>query len=94
MEKIVQELLEKINDRDNVVRWTAAKGIARICARLNREMAAEVVASVMSTSFADTTSGGNWHGGCLALAELSRRGCLLPDQVPLVFLRLFFNRMD
>lgn len=79
---MITELLNKVNNRDNLVRWTAAKGIARICARLNREMAAEVVSAILSTNFDLKKSGGTWHGGCLAIAELCRRGCLLPDQVP------------
>ncbi|KAI1718603.1 tubulin-specific chaperone D [Ditylenchus destructor] len=82
IESIIGELLSKINARDNVVRWTAAKGIARISSRLPRELAAQVVASILESSFNDLYNGGTWHGGCLALAELCRRGCLLPDQVP------------
>ncbi|KAI3420324.1 hypothetical protein GPALN_003633 [Globodera pallida] len=87
VEILLGELLLKVTDKDNVVRWTAAKGIARICARLPRQMGAEVVSSVLVNCFGESNAdeaANAWHGGCLALAELCRRGCLLPDQVPKV----------
>jgi hypothetical protein len=36
---------------------------------------------VVSALFADPESDSAWHGGCLALAELSRRGLLLPGRL-------------
>ena len=35
----------------------------------------------MPGMFSDTEADSSWHGGCLALAELSRRGLLLPDRL-------------
>jgi hypothetical protein len=40
-----------------------------------------VVVSVLEL-FSDSEGDGAWHGGCLALAELSRRGLLLPFRLP------------
>ncbi|KAF7634087.1 TFCD_C domain-containing [Meloidogyne graminicola] len=88
IEVILGQLLLKLNDRDNCVRWTSAKGIARICARIPLEMAAQVVSSIFKDIFEGKTStqssSSSWMGGCLVLAELCRRGCLLPEQVPKV----------
>uniref|UniRef100_A0A914GRG9 Tubulin-specific chaperone D n=1 Tax=Globodera rostochiensis TaxID=31243 RepID=A0A914GRG9_GLORO len=97
VEILLGELLLKVTDKDNVVRWTAAKGIARICARLPRQMGAEVVSSVLINCFGESNAdeaANSWHGGCLALAELCRRGCLLPDQVPKVMLLSAVNVRD
>nr|CAD2152735.1 unnamed protein product [Meloidogyne enterolobii] len=85
IEIILGQLLLKLRDRDNLVRWTSAKGIARICARIPLEMAAQVVSSIFKDIFEDKTDSNvasSWMGGCLVLAELCRRGCLLPEQVP------------
>uniref|UniRef100_A0A915LY91 Tubulin-specific chaperone D n=1 Tax=Meloidogyne javanica TaxID=6303 RepID=A0A915LY91_MELJA len=85
IEIILGQLLLKLRDRDNLVRWTSAKGIARICARIPLEMAAQVVSSIFKDIFEDKTDSNvasSWMGGCLVLAELCCRGCLLPEQVP------------
>lgn len=58
--------------------------MARICARLPREMGAQVVEALLNDKLDETKSAGHWHGYCLALAELCRRGCLLPNQVSVV----------
>jgi hypothetical protein len=63
-----------ISDTDYVVRWSAAKGIARICERLNRkELALDVCDSVLSlfSSFGEHDDAG-WNGACLTIAELCR----------------------
>ena len=39
LEFIIQYLLDALKDDDNVVRWTAAKGIGRITMRLSKDFA-------------------------------------------------------
>ncbi|CAN0583774.1 unnamed protein product, partial [Ectocarpus sp. 12 AP-2014] len=41
----------------------------------------DVVCSVLDL-FVEAEWDGAWHGGCLALAELARRGLLLPERLP------------
>lgn len=62
-------LLRSLRDEDTVVRWSAAKGVGRIGARLPAMAAADVCDSVL-TLFADNERDTAWHGGCMALAEL------------------------
>mmetsp|Transcript_38298 Transcript_38298/g.89552 ORF Transcript_38298/g.89552 Transcript_38298/m.89552 type:complete len:309 (+) Transcript_38298:693-1619(+) len=81
VEDVVELLLTGLRERDTVVRWSAAKGIGRVTNRLPQHLADEVVAAVLQV-FSPTESDSAWHGGCLALAELSRRCLLLPDRLP------------
>ncbi|KAG9465973.1 hypothetical protein GDO78_017411 [Eleutherodactylus coqui] len=81
IEHVVEQLLVGLKDKDTIVRWSAAKGIGRLTGRLPRELADDVVGSVLDCfSFQETNNA--WHGGSLALAELGRRGLLLPSRLP------------
>ncbi|XP_023729243.1 tubulin-folding cofactor D [Lactuca sativa] len=83
IEEIIELLLSGLKDTDTVVRWSAAKGIGRITSRLTYTLAEEVLLSVLEL-FSPGEGDGSWHGGCLALAELARRGLLLPVSLPKV----------
>ncbi|XP_058559363.1 tubulin-specific chaperone D isoform X2 [Neofelis nebulosa] len=94
VESVIEQLLIGLKDQDTIVRWSAAKGIGRMAARLPKELADDVVGSVLDCfSFQETD--GAWHGGCLALAELGRRGLLLPsrleDVVPVILKALTYE---
>ncbi|KAK4803453.1 hypothetical protein SAY86_003270 [Trapa natans] len=81
VEEIIEMLLSGLRDTDTVVRWSAAKGIGRITSRLTSALSEEVLSSVLEL-FSSGEGDGSWHGGCLALAELARRGLLLPTSLP------------
>ncbi|XP_069510643.1 tubulin-specific chaperone D isoform X2 [Ambystoma mexicanum] len=94
IENVVEQLLVGLKDKDTIVRWSAAKGIGRLTGRLPKELADDVVGSVLDCfSFQETENA--WHGGCLALAELGRRGLLLPSRlqnvVPVILKALTFD---
>nr|XP_045746113.2 tubulin-specific chaperone D [Mirounga angustirostris] len=94
VESVIERLLVGLKDQDTIVRWSAAKGIGRMAARLPKELADDVVGSVLDCfSFQETDNA--WHGGCLALAELGRRGLLLPsrlkDVVPVILKALTYE---
>ncbi|XP_057533756.1 tubulin-folding cofactor D isoform X1 [Amaranthus tricolor] len=83
VEQIIEVLLTGLKDTDTVVRWSAAKGIGRVTSRLTLSLSDEVLSSVLEL-FSPREGDGSWHGGCLALAELARRGLLLPVSLPKV----------
>uniref|UniRef100_A0A8C0E9T8 Tubulin-specific chaperone D n=1 Tax=Bubo bubo TaxID=30461 RepID=A0A8C0E9T8_BUBBB len=94
IENVVGQLLVGLKDKDTIVRWSAAKGIGRISGRLPKELADDVIGSLLDCfSFQETDNA--WHGGCLALAELGRRGLLLPsrisDVVPVILKALTYD---
>lgn len=94
MEEIIDLLIRGLKNKDITIRWSAAKGIGRIVGRLNQELGDEVVSSILE--LLSTRENDNaWHGGCLALAELGKRGLLLPGRlyevVPLVIKALTFD---
>ncbi|KAG1226647.1 hypothetical protein G6F35_002844 [Rhizopus arrhizus] len=94
LEIIIEILLNGLRDKDTIVRWSAAKGIGRITQRLPQELAEDVVSSLLelfeentflnkSVNMLDLSavSDSTWHGASLAVAELARRGLLLPERL-------------
>jgi hypothetical protein len=78
--------------QDTVVRWSAAKGVARISERLPREFTRQVVDTVIglfsihTIAFASlydmpAIAESTWHGACLSCAELLRRGLIPHDRL-------------
>ena len=70
-----------------MVRWAAAKGVGRLTERLPQIAGDDVLDAILGL-FEDPEKENNWHGACLTLAELARRGLLLPGRleevIPLV----------
>uniref|UniRef100_A0AAQ5YZ50 Tubulin-specific chaperone D n=1 Tax=Amphiprion ocellaris TaxID=80972 RepID=A0AAQ5YZ50_AMPOC len=95
VETVIEHLLVGLKDKETIVRWSAAKGIGRVTGRLPKELADEVVGSVLDSFRYFQETDNAWHGGCLALAELGRRGLLLPsrltDVVPLIIKSLTYE---
>ncbi|VEN50767.1 unnamed protein product [Callosobruchus maculatus] len=83
IEEVIDQLIQGLRSSDGIVRWSAAKGIGRVTGRLPKDLGDEVVGTILEL-FSPRESDGAWHGGCLALAELGRRGLLLPDRLPQV----------
>ncbi|GBM64386.1 Tubulin-specific chaperone D [Araneus ventricosus] len=79
-EDIIEQLLVGLRDKDTIIRWSAAKGIGRVTGILPKELADDVVTSVLEL-FSLRESDSAWHGGCLALAELGRRGLIIPQHL-------------
>ena len=80
IEEVIEYLLEGLRSPETIIRWSAAKGIGRVTGRLPKELADDVVASLLQLlSLKESDSA--WHGGCLSLAELARRGLLLPKRL-------------
>ncbi|KAL0125308.1 hypothetical protein PUN28_004437 [Cardiocondyla obscurior] len=94
IEDIIEQLIQGLRDKAITIRWSAAKGIGRITARLPIDLADDVLSFVLNL-FSGRESDSAWHGGCLALAELGRRGLLLPhrlsDVIPVVLQALVFD---
>uniref|UniRef100_A0A095A0C1 Tubulin-specific chaperone D n=1 Tax=Schistosoma haematobium TaxID=6185 RepID=A0A095A0C1_SCHHA len=92
--EVIDKLISALRSQFTGVRWSAAKGIGRICSRLSSSMVNDVLSAVLSlcTKLEPYTA---WHGACLALAELGRRSLLLPSKlpevIPVVLRALFYD---
>ena len=100
VEDSIESLLEACQDKDTIVRWSGAKGLARVAERIPSPLAEQIVEAVVELFTVHTiinngsldlsaVSEHTWHGVCLSLAELARRGLLptasLPSLMPWVY---------
>lgn len=96
IEEIIEELLQGLRSPSSLVRWNSAKGIGRITNRLPKSLGDEVVGTVIDM-FSPVEPHEAWHGACLAIAELAKRGLLLPQRltamVPLLLQALVYDEM-
>lgn len=93
LDNYIGKLLDALQDKDTVVRYSAAKGLARLCTRLPSlfiDQVAQAVTDLFSINVVDflgnkedltNVSEHTWQGACLALAELARRGLLRSDDL-------------
>ncbi|XP_063705548.1 tubulin-specific chaperone D [Culicoides brevitarsis] len=96
IEDVIEELLQGLRSASSDCRWLSAKGVGRICNRLPKTLGDDVVGSVIEI-LNPLEPHEAWHGACLALAELAKRGLLLPyrlpDIVPLLMEALTYDEM-
>ena len=96
VEDSMAQLIQSLSDPSTIVRWSSAKGIGRLTERLPSVCADDVLDALLQL-FGDTERDNSWHGACLSLAELSRRGLLLPSRlnevVPLIVSALQYDVM-
>ncbi|CAF2037377.1 unnamed protein product [Rotaria magnacalcarata] len=84
VESIIDLLMAGLSDKELYVRWSSAKGLGRITNRLRKSYAAQLVSHLcdrISTVALLSCDHYALQGGCLALAELARRGLLLPERL-------------
>lgn len=84
VESILDLLMAGLSDKELYVRWSSAKGLGRITNRLRKSYAVQLVSLLcdrISTVALLACDHYALQGGCLALAELARRGLLLPERL-------------
>ena len=80
LETIIDYLMQKLTDKEYIVRWSAAKGLGRICERLTKAMVEEIFHNLFDL-FKEDENEFAWHGACLCIAELCKRGMILPERL-------------
>ncbi|PLW44532.1 hypothetical protein PCANC_08102 [Puccinia coronata f. sp. avenae] len=87
IETIVQDLLDCLQDKDTVVRWSGAKYLAKIGRRLPEAFSTQICDAILelfTLKTAEQQKGGidllsvndyTWQGACLACAEFLRQKC-------------------
>ncbi|KNZ80978.1 Tubulin-specific chaperone D [Termitomyces sp. J132] len=92
VESVLEHLFNSLQDKDTVVRWSAAKGVAHISERLPLDFSDQIfetilnlfsIHSIAAASLYDlpAIAESTWHGACLACAEMTRRGLVAQSRL-------------
>ncbi|KAG8732788.1 hypothetical protein FRC11_010958 [Ceratobasidium sp. 423] len=93
IEEVIEQLITGAQDQDTAVRYSSAKGIARVASRLPEAFSDEIVDAVTALFSTHGTNSTDdildlppaaemmWHGACLSYAELARCGMISPSRV-------------
>ena len=94
VEDAVGHMISSLEDQSTIVRWSAAKGLGRLTERLPAVCADDVLDALLGLCEKEDKDHA-WHGACLSLAELARRGLLLPSRlehvVPVIVRAVHFD---
>lgn len=94
--KMLETFLSLLKHETDHVRTTSSKSLGRVCARLPKQQTDFVIQHILKQNLSETETASSWHGGCLALAEMSGRGCLLPEHlasvVPIICDALLYDK--
>ena len=80
LESIIDFLINNLSDKEYIVRWSAAKGLGRLCERLTKPMVEEIFGNLFEL-LKDLENEYAWNGTCLCIAELCKRGMILPERL-------------
>jgi len=80
LEILLDKMLNSLVDREYIVRWSSAKGIGRLCERLSKGMVDDILNTIFEL-FNDEENEFSWQGGILAIAELCKRGLVIPEKL-------------
>nr|XP_019048752.1 hypothetical protein I302_02526 [Kwoniella bestiolae CBS 10118]OCF27682.1 hypothetical protein I302_02526 [Kwoniella bestiolae CBS 10118] len=85
LEEWLDDLMGGLSDKDTIVRYSSAKYLARLSSLLPPSFSSQIVEAVIDlfsgTEEEPTTRGeARWHGVCLALAEMARRGLIKEEE--------------
>lgn len=88
VEMSIDALITALDDQDTIVRWSGAKGVGRVSSKLPSSFLSQVIEWILEQMNSALATENSWHGGCLALAELTRRDliprCKVSDTIPVV----------
>ncbi|KAI8106477.1 hypothetical protein M9435_001021 [Picochlorum sp. BPE23] len=81
VEMSIDALITALDDQDTIVRWSGAKGVGRVSSKLPSSFVNQVIDWILEQMHSVLATENSWHGGCLALAELTRRDLIPRSKV-------------